>query len=473
MLNISGMSVAELQSLMERGELTSRALTLWYLERIASLDRNKLNSVLEISPDALFWADQMDMLRAKGEVRSLLHGMPVLLKDNINTGDKLHTSVGSLALADHYAPADSHIVTRLRAAGAVILGKANMTEFANFLSDNMPGGYSSRGGQVICPHNPKIHPSGSSSGSAVAVQAELCAVAVGTETSGSIISPSWRQGIVGLKPTLGLVSREGILPISNTLDTAGPMARSVADVAALLTVLAGEDPADPATCRIPEAKDYTHSLQPGALSGMCIGICRVNEGNLTEIEAKTTNSLIDLLKKKGAQCLELSELAPDADLSPTKAGLPIMTHEFEASLDAYLGRYGGGKEVSTMRDILSYNQLHRESCLKYGQTRMEASAASDMRDPAYFEAMSERERLIELLTSLYQEHQLDLILFMHPTNIAPIAGFPAMTLPLGVFNEEHLPVGCYLMADRFREDTLIGAGYDLENALKNFSESMQ
>lgn len=466
MLNISGKSAAQLLEAMERGELTSRKLTMWYLERIASLDRNKLNSVLEISPDALFWADKMDMLRAKGEILGPLHGLPVLLKDNINTGDKLHTSAGSLALADHYAPADSHIVTLLRKAGAIILGKTNMTEFANFLSDNMPGGYSSRGGQVICPHNPKIHPSGSSSGSAVAVQAELCTVAVGTETSGSIISPSWRQGIVGVKPTLGLVSREGILSISNTLDTAGPMARSVADAALLLNVLAGEDSADPATCRIPKTEDYTSYLLPGALKDMRIGICRANEEKLLPIEAKAMEDLLALLKKKGARCLELAELAPDADLMPTKAGLPIMTHEFEASLDAYLGRYGGCGDVNTMRDILAYNQLHRESCLRYGQTRMEASAASDMRDPAYFEAMSEREQLIELLTDLYRAHQLDLILFLNPTNIAPIAGFPAMTLPLGVFNEDHLPVGCYLMADRFREDTLISAGYALENALQ-------
>lgn len=466
MLNISGKSAAQLLEAMEWGELTSRKLTMWYLERIASIDRNKLNSVLEVNPDALFWADNMDMLRAKGEILGPLHGLPVLLKDNINTGDKLHTSAGSLALADHYAPADSHIVSLLRKAGAVILGKTNMTEFANFLSDNMPGGYSSRGGQVICPHNPKIHPSGSSSGSAVAVQAELCTVAVGTETSGSIISPSWRQGIVGLKPTLGLVSREGILPISNTLDTAGPMARSVADAALLLTVLAGEDSADPATCRIPEARDYTKYLTADALNGMRIGICRANEEKLLPIEADVMSNLIALLKKKGAQCLELAELAPDADLMPTKAGLPIMTHEFEVSLNAYLGRYGGGKEVSTMRDILAYNQLHRESCLRYGQTRMEASAASDMRDPAYIEAISEREQLIERLDALYREHRLDLILFLNPTNIAPIAGFPAMTLPLGVMNEEHTPVGCYLMADRFREDTLIAAGHALELALQ-------
>ena len=262
------------------GELTALELTMQYLERIAALDKDgpKLNSVLEINPDALDIAEALDReYRQKGP-RGPLHGIPVLLKDNINTGDKMHTSAGSLALANNFAAEDAHLVTRLREAGAVILGKTNMSELANFITRNMRNGFSSRGGCVLNPYGEDLDVGGSSSGSGAAVAANLCALAVGSETSGSILSPANRNSIVGIKPTKGLVSRSGIIPICAAQDTAGPMARTVADAAALLTAMAGPDPADPATGAIdPYCCDFTALLADEDLTGLRIGVTHAND----------------------------------------------------------------------------------------------------------------------------------------------------------------------------------------------------
>src|SRR5881296_4452380 len=263
---------------MQDGRLTSVRLTESFLQRVATYDRSgpRLNAVLEVNPQAGEIAEALDRERASGRIRGPLHGIPVLLKDNVATADRLHTSAGSLALRESVAPRDAFLVTRLREGGAVILGKANMTEWANFMTTSMPAGYSSRGGQVVNPYDPALSPGGSSSGSAVAVAANLCTVAVGTETSGSILSPANQNSIVGIKPTLGLISRSGIVPIAASQDTAGPLARTVADAAALLGVLAGADPGDRATraSRAHARPDYTASLDPRGLEGARVGVPR-------------------------------------------------------------------------------------------------------------------------------------------------------------------------------------------------------
>src|SRR5437762_10854832 len=271
-------TIQELQAALDDGRLTSMRLTRHFLERIEAYDRSgpRLNAVLEVNPDAFAIAEALDRERASTGSRGPLHGIPVLLKDNIATADRLHTSAGSLAFKDVVASRDAFLVTRLRDAGAVILGKSNMTEWANFMTTGMPAGYSSRGGQVVNPYVASSSPGGSSSGSAVAVAAGLCTVAVGTETSGSILSPANANSLVGIKPTLGLVSRAGIVPIAASQDTAGPLARTVADAAALLGALTGVDPRDRATrgSRAHSRRDYTASLDPRGLEGARVGVPR-------------------------------------------------------------------------------------------------------------------------------------------------------------------------------------------------------
>lgn len=271
-------TLSDIQAALDSGEITSRQLVLMYLERIADHDKNGLtvNSVLEINPDALFIAESLDVERQLQGPRGPLHGIPVLLKDNINTGDNMHTSAGSLALADSFAGEDAFIVRRLREAGAIIMGKANMTEFANFMTNGMPSGYSSRGGQVLNPYNISTPTGGSSAGSAVAVACNFCTVSVGTETSGSILNPGNLGSIIGIKPTVGLISRSGILPLSSTQDTAGPMARTVRDAVLLLNALLGQDAGDAAmgTNRGKVHEDYTVFLDADGLRGARIGIPR-------------------------------------------------------------------------------------------------------------------------------------------------------------------------------------------------------
>lgn len=283
---VEELTLRQIQAAFESGEMTSFDLTACYLERIADIDKSgpKLNAVLEVNPEALFIAEAMDRERQNQGTRSVLHGVPILVKDCINTKDKMHTSSGSLALTDHYASYDATVVARLREAGAVMLGKTNMTEFANYMTKQMKNGYNSRGGQVLCPYNPEGNAWGSSTGSAVAVSANLCAVAVGTETNGSIIWPAHNNGVVGIKPTLGLISRYGMIPISTAQDTAGPIARTVEDAAVLLGFLVGFDKHDVSTwSREGQAhQDYTQFLDIDGLQGLKVGINHGTQEELTE-----------------------------------------------------------------------------------------------------------------------------------------------------------------------------------------------
>jgi len=463
MAEIEESTILELQEAMQKKELTSRELVLYYLSRIAAIDKceNGLNSVLEINPDALFVADTLDAMRANGTTPGMLHGIPVMLKDNIGTGDKMHTSAGSLALQHNYAPYDAHIAKLLREAGAVILGKTNMTEFANYMTDNMPCGYSSRGGQTLNPYDKTANPSGSSTGSAVAVSANLCSVAVGTETCGSIISPSQANGIVGVKPTLGLLSRHGIIPISFTLDTPGPMAKTVSDAAVLLGAMAGKDENDPAAFNAKQT-DYTQYLDKDGLSGARVGISRMFVENVDE-ETEALESIIPIMKKYGADCVELP---PHGLTSGDKIGT-IMSHEFKCGINSYLASMGNGNIPKNLQEIISFNQNHAGEALKYGQSTLvnaQNNTSGTLTEPDYINTISKREEIIKGFDAIFTDNKVDVIFALAGTGLPAFTGFPSMTIPVGMA-KNNLPLSSFWIARRFGEASLVRITYALEQIL--------
>lgn len=448
-LDISWASLQTLRDAYTRGECTVREVVFSCLKRIVEIDSGEggLHSVLEINPDALSIADALDARLREGAPLPPLFGVPVLLKDNIATGDRMVTSAGSLALENLFADSDAEVAARLRQAGAVLLGKTNMTEFANYITRGMTNGYSSRGGQTVCPHNRAVDPSGSSSGSAVAVAAGICPVAVGSETSGSIMSPSMRNGIVGIKPTAGLLSGEGIIPISSTLDTAGPMARSVWDAAALLSVLAGED--------------YLSGLTACDLRGMRVGINRCHEADVDAESLAAFEALLGALEGAGATCVS------GADFEKSGAPTQIMRYEFKRCMNACLSKLSRTSPVRTLSDIIRKNQDTAERSLKFGQALLlEAQNETSGRliEPEYWAAMGEREEAIRALDLLFDEKSLDVILCAAPTNIAPFTGFPSMTIPIGR-RADGVPVGSYWIARRHAERTLLNAARAAETLL--------
>lgn len=431
-------------------------------EQLQHISRDRVqfegvNAVLELNPDALEIADRLDQKPAAEH--GLLHGMTILLKDNINTADKMHTSAGSLALGDHFALEDAFIVRQLRAADALILGKANMTEFANFLTFDMPPGYSSRGGYVRNPHNRAESPSGSSSGSAAAVAAGFSDAAIGTETSGSIISPCQSCGVVGIKPTTGLVSRTGIIPISRTLDTAGPIALSVTTAAMLLRTIAGYDPEDQATSCMQhrEIPDYVRALDENSLKGARIGVNRGIEPS-SEYQPHI-EKLLHFLSWQGADLVEIKPIPLHM------AALDIMNFEFKASMEQYLETTGRHATPRTLADIVAFNEAHAETALLYGQSRMEFAlnkASGSMTEPEYLVALDTRRGLTKELHNLFEMHKLDAIIEVGGfNNIAPFVGFPAGTVPIGRY-DNNIPVGCYLMCQPFAETKLLSLLYAVE-----------
>ena len=472
MFELRECTAASIQAAMAAGELTSEELVLAYFDRIAAADRSgpTLNSVLELNPDAVTTAAAMDRLRAQGRVLSPLHGVPVLLKDNINTHDKLHTSAGSLALADNYAPYDSAVAARLRAAGAVILGKANMTELANFMAYHMKGGYSSRGGQVKNPYNPAAEVYGSSSGSAVAVSANLTALAVGTETNGSIIAPAFINGCVGLKPTVGLVSRTGIVPISATQDTAGPLTRTVADAAALLNVLAGEDESDPATLGVDalRPKDYTSFLDADGLRNMRLGVSwynarpAENRGRyLTEEMTALAQRAVDDMREAGAVIVDGCDVPTDMN------NFDVMLYEFRQCLDAYLATTNC--RVRTLEQMIDFYMAHPKEGLKYGMGILldaQLKAARGLTDPAYIEA---KRKCLEVsrggLDKAFAEHELDLLVLPLFSGLSPVSGYPSICVPAG-YTPDGTPYGITLVGRPFDEPKLIRAAYAYEQFSK-------
>ncbi len=481
------LTISELQHQMQTGQTTARHLCEDYLERIEQLDRQgpALNSVIELNPEALAIADRLDAERGAGKRRGPLHGIPIMLKDNIDTHDRMQTTAGSLALAGSIAPRDAFLVRRLRAAGAVILGKTNLSEWANMRGKRSTSGWSSRGGLTHNPYALDRSACGSSSGSAVAVAANLCTAAVGTETDGSIVCPAQTNGIVGLKPTLGLVSRSGIIPIAHSQDTAGPMARTVADAAILLGALTGVDAADPATR--PSAKhafrDYRRFLDPNGLRGARIGVARHMAGTDARI-LKVFDACLSVLKELGAVLVDPVKVANFN--KGLRDEMEVLYCEFKADLNQYLASLGPHAPVRTLAEVIRFNDEHKRQALPYfGQEHMLiAQKKGPLTNPKYRAALaSGRRRMrIEGIDATLRRHRLEAIVVPsggpawlidlvngdastgEPDNTSPaaVAGYPHLTVPAGyVFG---LPVGLSFFAKAWQEPTLIKLAYAFEQA---------
>lgn len=483
--NLEEVSVAGLQQGMTTGEITCAGLTEAYLERIAALDRDgpRLNSVIELNPDAPALARALDQERRANGPRGPLHGIPILIKDNLATRDRMTTTAGSLALKGSIAPRDSFVVQRLRAAGVVLLGKANLSEWANFRGSRSISGWSGRGGLTRNPYVLDRSPSGSSSGSAAAVSANFCAIAVGTETNGSIVSPASYCGVVGLKPTVGLVSRSGIIPIAASQDTAGPLARTVADAAALLGAMTGVDPRDQATAAAADRAqpDYTADLDANALRGARLGVARELFG-LNRLVDPVMEAAIEALRQAGATLVDPVKLPSRRELGG--ADYQVMLYEFKAGLNAYFATLGPGAPVKSMQELIDFNERERERELPFfGQeTLIEAQAKGPLTDQAYLEAKEGCAKWSKELDTVLIENQLDAI--VAPTNgpahtldlvvgdrglggsstYAAVAGFPNVTVPCG--NVFGLPVSLSFFGRAWTEPRLLAIAHAFEQVTK-------
>ena len=431
-------TISELQAQMKSGKLTARKLTEMYLERIKQID-TKTRSVIELNPDALVIADAMDKERKKGKVRGPMHGIPILIKDNIDTADNMLTTAGSLALIDAPTPKqDAFVVQQLRKAGAVIIGKTNLSEWANFRGNRSISGWSGRGGQTNSPYFLDQNPCGSSAGSGVAPSANLCAAAVGTETNGSIICPANTNGVVGIKPTLGLVSRTGIIPIAHTQDTAGPMARTVADAAALLSAMAGPDKQDAVTADAQKkgAKDYTKFLDAKGLKGARLGlVLQFAQGRTADQTNAYYQPFIDKIRVAGATLIDVT-FTPDYSKVQTQR-LDVLLYEFKADLNKYLA--ARGSKYKTLEDLIKFNDENKDKELKlFGQELFaQAQAKADLTDKGYIDALSAVKRTSrdEGIDAVMAKDNLDAL--VSPTTgatwaIAATAGYPYITVPLGL-----------------------------------------
>ncbi len=458
MIDVQELTIKELYKLINEGKLTSIDLVEMYIERIVVYDKSgpTLNSILEINPDVYHIAYALDNERKIKGARSILHGIPILIKDNINTSDKMHTSAGSLALADLYAPDDAFIIKKLREKGAIILGKTNMTEFANFMSDKMSDGYSSRGGQVKNPYNENISPSGSSSGSAVAIAANLCTASIGTETSGSIISPARNNFIVGIKPTVGVVSREGIIPISNNQDTAGVMGRTLEDAVILLEAIAGVDKNDCATLKSEDLiyNDYLQFINCN-IKGKKIGVCKNDK--LNKEEKNILNEAIDILKSNGAEIIQV-ELDYKVDMS-------VLFYEFKSGINYYLSKVKGCTDIKNLDDIIEFNRKNPKSCLKYGQKYLKISqkTSGTLTEIEYTKAKVNNERMkMNTIDLVIEKNNLDAIISLDLQQILATAGYPCITIPAS----SEKPISIIFMGKAYTEPTLISIAYVYEQATK-------
>ena len=477
-------TIDHLQAEMAAGRLTAVALTEAYLERIAQIDRAgpKLNSVIELNPDARAIAAELDRERAAGKVRGALHGIPVLVKDNLDSADKMLTTAGSLALVKAKPRQDSTVVARLREAGAVLLGKTNLSEWANFRGERSISGWSGRGGQTRNPYALDRNTSGSSSGTGAAVSANLCVVGVGTETDGSITSPSSVCGLVGVKPTVGLVSRAGIIPISASQDTAGPMARTVRDAAHLLTVMASRDQRDAATLTdrpndLPQ--DYAAALTAGALRGKRVGLVRDPFGPNPKLEPVLASALA-ALRAAGAVVIDPVKLPAMDEFG--EAELEVLVYEYKAGLNAYFASLGPDAPIKSVEELIAFNRKHADTELKYfGQEYLEKAAAKGpLTEQAYLDARAKCLRLTreEGIDAALAEHELDALVMItngpawliDPVNgdsytggsssWAAVSGYPAITVPAG--NVMGLPVGFSFVGPAWSEARLLALAADFE-----------
>ncbi len=474
-------TLAELQAHLTAGDLNAVELAELCFARMDALDGG-VNAIIERNPDAVRIAADLDAERARGRTRGPLHGLPIVIKDNIDTGDGMTTTVGSLALAGTRATRDAHVVARLRAAGAVIIAKSNLSEWANFRSLQSSSGWSSRGGQTRNAYALDRTPGGSSSGSAVAAACGFCAAAIGTETDGSVVGPAAMNGIVGLKPSIGLVSRAGIVPIAHSQDTAGPMTRSVADAAMLLAAIAGPDPADPATGGGSGwPVDYTAALRPDGLAGARIGVIRAY-GNIRSGVDDVFEASLAVLRAAGAELIDPVDYADLPRL--TRAEVEVTSYEFKAGLDTYLAGRGGDVRVRSLDDVIAFNAANAERVMPhFGQDRMvRAVAKGPLTEPAYLEAVATARRLSRAdgIDAALAAHGLDAL--VAPTTSAPwlidwvngdnrsfgaaqvpaVAGYPHITVPAGYLRG--LPVGLSFIAGAFQEATLLRLAHAFEQA---------
>ena len=482
---LDDLSITTARAEMAAGRLTSRALTEHYLMRIRTLDADgpRVNSVIEVNPDALAQADAADAERGSGKALSVLHGIPILIKDNIDTADRMRTSAGSLALAEHHARRDAGVVQRLRASGAILLGKTNLSEWANFRGKNSSSGWSGRGGQTKNPHALDRSPCGSSSGSGAAVAADFCIAAVGTETDGSVICPASLNGIVGLKPTVGLVSRTGIIPISASQDTAGPMARSVRDAALLLNGMIGRDVTDSAMRAAPASlpTDYTRTLDADGLRGMRIGVARNYFGFDARVD-RLMEEAIRLLRDRGAVIVDNANV-PNADKYNTEE-FEVLLHEFKAGLNAYLGGLPAAAPVHSLAELILWNERNHDRELQwFGQeTLLQAQKRGPLNSQVYRRArekcvrLSRREGIDAVLKRTRCEvligptggpaWTIDLVNGDHfggGVSTAPaVAGYPHLTVPAG--RVAGLPVGLSFFGAAWSEPQLFRAGFAFEQA---------
>ena len=476
-------TVVELHDRMQRGEVTSEELVRWYLERIETVDRNgpNLNAIIETNPDALMTARALDEEWQRSGPRSPLHGIPVVLKANIDTADSMRTTAGSLALKNHTPASDAFLVSRLRDAGAVVLAKANLSEWANFRSERSSSGWSSVGGQTSNPYDTARNPCGSSSGSAVAVAANLTMVAVGTETDGSVVCPSGINGIVGIKPTLGLISRSGIIPIAHSQDTAGPMARSVRDAAILLGAMTGVDNNDPASATYKdEPANFTANLAADGLAGKRIGVIRsyYGAGSNPDLE-KILEASIESLRSAGAEIVDSIEIETEG---MGDAEYTVLLYEFKADLNKYLSQ--SAAPLGSLGEIIEFNDANSASVMPiFGQDILHKSEAKGpLTDSEYLEALETSKRIAKTgIDSALAEHQLDALIA--PTNgpswltdhingdrwdgvgsssLAAISGYPSITVPMGFVSD--LPIGLSFIGTANHDRQLIELAYAFEQA---------
>jgi amidase len=481
-------TVAQLQEGMGSERWTAARITQLYLDRIALLDRAgpMLRAVIETNPEALDVARRLDGDRREGNVRGPLHGIPILLKDNIDTADRMTTTAGSLALEGHHATMDSAVAQRLRDAGAILLGKANLSEWANFRSTSSTSGWSGRGGQCGNPYATDRNPCGSSSGSGAGVSANFCAAAIGTETNGSIVCPASITGVVGLKPTVGLVSRAGIIPIAHSQDTAGPMARTVADAAAVLGALTGMDPRDPATAASEGRAhdDYVQFLDTDGLQEARIGVDRSTFGADPRVDELMEQAL-RVMASAGATIVDPAEITTRREAG--QASYTVLLYEFKADLNAYLAEHGAPNGMASLADVIAFNQADREREMPFfGQEIMlRAQELGDLDSPEYREALATMHRLArdEGIDKVMDEHRLDAL--VAPTTrpawltdlvnqdmssagssgAAAIAGYPSITVPNGYVMG--LPVGILFFGRAWSEPTLIRLAYAYEQLTRH------
>lgn len=480
------LAISQLAEGLQSGRWTSRRLAELYVQRIAALDRQgpELRAVIELNPDAMADAERLDRERKAGGAKGQLHGIPILLKDNIDTAGKMSTSAGSLAL-EHWKPPDAFIAARLRAAGALILGKTNLSEWANFRSTRSISGWSGRGGQTRNPYALDRNPSGSSSGSGVAVAACLCAAAVGSETDGSITSPSSINGIAGIKPTVGLLSRSGIVPISASQDTAGPMARTVRSLAIVLSAMTGVDPKDPATSASQgkAVADYTRFLNPAGLRGARLGIARKFFENDAPLD-RFLSTLVDALKKAGAEVIDPADLATHGQLDAPEN--EVLLYEFKDGLNRYLARLPEGSPARSLRELIAYNERNRPREMPFFEQELliQSEAKGPLTDARYLKMRDECLRVArkEGIDALVAKHRLDAIVTLTSgpawltdtingdhdtggcTTPAAVAGYPHITVPAGFYRG--LPMGISFFGPAWSEPTLLKLAYSWEQMTK-------